>query len=47
LAEKRGDKLPVAREDDDKVVITLPDRALDTIDTVVVLEIKGKCEVKK
>ncbi len=47
LAEKRGDKLPVAREEDDKVVITLPDRALDAIDTVVVLEIKGKCEVKK
>ena len=41
LAEKKHE-LAVTREDKDKVVITLPPKSLDAIDTVVVLKIKGE-----
>ncbi|GAJ08897.1 unnamed protein product, partial [marine sediment metagenome] len=40
LADKQQE-LAVGREDEDKAVITLPLKAVDPIDTVVVLEIKG------
>jgi len=42
LADKKRTKLLVTREDEDRVIITLPLKALDIIDTVVVLKIKGK-----
>ena len=45
LAEKKHE-LAVTREDKDKVVITLPPKSLDAIDTVVVLEIKGKIKLR-
>jgi len=42
LADKKRTNLLVTREDEDRVIITLPLKALDIIDTVVVLKIKGK-----
>jgi len=42
LVDKKQAKLTVTREGDDTVVIGLPDKPIDPIDTVVVLEIKGK-----
>ena len=44
LADKKM-KLAVAREGDETVVINVPEKAIDTIDTVVVLEIKGKPDI--
>ncbi len=44
LADKKT-KLAVAREGDETVVINVPEKAIDTIDTVVVLEIKGKPDI--
>ncbi len=42
LADKKHDKLLVTNQDEGKIIITVPDEAPDTIDTVVVLEIKNK-----
>ena len=42
LNDKKCAKLPIVREEVDKVVISLPDNIPDPIDTVVVLEIKDK-----
>ena len=42
LADKKRAKLPVRRKGEDKIVIRVPNNAPDTIDTVVVLEIKNK-----
>jgi len=44
LADKKQAGLAVS-QDEEKIVISLPEKALDAIDTVVVLEIKGKPEV--
>ena len=40
LADGKRARLAVKRESEDKVVITLPDEAIDKIDTVIVLKIK-------
>lgn len=42
LIDKKRAKLPVACEDEDKIIVSLPPKAPDEIDTVVVLKIKGK-----
>lgn len=42
LADKKRKKLHITREDEDKVIINLPDKAIDPIDTVVVLEIEAR-----
>jgi len=42
LADKKRAKLSVRREDEDKVVVSVPSEAPDPINTVVVLEIEGK-----
>ena len=42
LADKKQAKLPVTRQDAEKVVITVPSPATDPVDTVVVLEINKK-----
>ena len=42
LADKKRAKLPVTREAENKVVISVPIEAPDPINTVIVLEIKGK-----
>jgi alpha-L-fucosidase len=44
LADKKT-KLAVTRESNETVVINVPEKALDPIDTVVVLEIKGKPDI--
>jgi alpha-L-fucosidase len=44
LADKKT-KLAVARESNETVVINVPEKAPDPIDTVVVLEIKGKPDI--
>ena len=40
LADRKHAKLPVTREDEDELVITVPNETPDSINTVVVLEIK-------
>jgi alpha-L-fucosidase len=45
LANKKQTGLAVSRNDKKNIVISVPEKALDSIDTVVVLEIKGKPEV--
>jgi len=42
LADKKRAKLPVRRQGRDKVVITVPSRATDPVNTVIVLEINNK-----
>ena len=42
LADKKRARLAVARDDEDRIVVTVPGEAPDKIDTVVVLEIKNK-----
>jgi len=44
LADKKAG-LAVSQESEENIVITLPEKALDPIDTVVVLEIKGEPDV--
>jgi len=44
LADKKQAGLAVS-QDEDNIVISVPEKAPDAIDTVVVLEIKGKAEV--
>jgi alpha-L-fucosidase len=39
LADKKRAKLPVRREDEDKIIVSVPSEAPDTINTVVVLEL--------
>ena len=41
LADKKRAKLPIRREDEDKVVVSVPSEAPDAINTVVVVEIKS------
>jgi len=41
LADKKRAKLSVRREDEDKVVVSVPSEAPDPINTVVVVEIKS------
>jgi len=43
LADKKAG--PAVSQDEDNIVINLPEKSLDAIDTVVVLEIEGKAEV--
>lgn len=42
LADKKRARLAVARDDEDRIVVTVPGEAPDKIDTVVMLEIKNK-----
>ncbi len=41
LADKKRAKLPVRREDEDKIIVSVPSETPNPINTVVVLEIKG------
>jgi len=40
LSDKKKAKLPIERQNNEKIVITVPSKAVDPVDTVIVLEIK-------
>ena len=42
LADRKRAELPIRREDEDNLVVTVPSDAPDPVNTVIVLEIKGK-----
>ena len=42
LADKKRAKLPVEKQSKEKIVISVPSKAVDPIDTVIVLQIENK-----